>query len=83
MVDLWNNIIVDGATSDEKKDENYWEVNLVDFINRVYTVLYTEKFQYNELDPTKIAFGDPELKKERLNLVNSCINIDKGKKSTK
>ena len=30
-----------------------------------------------------MAFGDPELKKERLDLINSCINIDKGKKSSK
>ena len=83
MIELWNNIIVDGASSDDKKDENYWEVNLVDFINRVYSVLYAEKFKYDELDPMKMSFGDPELKKDRLDLVNSCINFDKGKKSSK
>jgi hypothetical protein len=81
MVDLWNNLIVDGASGDDKKDENYWEVNLIDFIYRVYTILYTEAFKYNYLDPTNMAFGDSYLKKERLNLVNNCINIDKGKKT--
>jgi hypothetical protein len=81
MVDLWNSLIVDGASGDDKKDENYWEVNLIDFIYRVFTILHAKEFKYDDLDPTKMAFGDPELKKERLNLVNNCINIDKGKKT--
>ena len=83
MVELWNTIVVDGATNLEKKDELYWENNLIEFVNRVYSVLYAEKFKYDELDPAKMALGDPILMNDRLTLINSCIQIDKGKKTSK
>lgn len=83
MVGLWNTIVLDGATNVEKKDELYWETNLIDFVNRVYSVLYAEKFKYDELDPTKMALGDPNLMNDRHKLIDSCIQIDKGKKTSK
>jgi len=83
MVDLWNTIVVDGATNVEKKDESFWELNLNEFVNRIYSVLYAEKFKYDELDPTKMALGSQALMNDRINLINSCIQIDKGKKTNK
>lgn len=83
MVELWNTIVVEGASSSDKKDENYWESNLIEFVNRVYSVLYAEKFKYDELDPTKLALGDPGLMHDRQTLINSSILIDKAKKSNK
>jgi hypothetical protein len=81
MVELWNSIVIETATSNEKKDDNYWEYNLLDFVNRTYTVLYSEKFQYNEMDPTKT--GDGSLDSIRNLLINSAIKFDKGKRINK
>lgn len=83
LVELWNTIVVEGGTNVEKKEEAYWENNLKDFVNRVYAVLYSEKFKYDDLDPTKVALGNPTLVNDRINLINSSIQIDKGKKNSK
>ena len=81
MVELWNSIVDEEATNLERKEESYWETNLVDFVNRVYSVLYAESFQFDELDPTKMSLGYPDLLSTRHLLINNCIRIDKGKKS--
>jgi hypothetical protein len=83
MVDLWNSIVEDGASTTEKKDESYWESNLIDFVNRVYTILYAEKFQYEESDPMRMTMGLAELKSTRCLLITSAIKIDKGPKNLK
>jgi hypothetical protein len=83
MIELWNSIVEDGASNTEKKDESYWENNLIDFVNRVYTILYAEKFQYDENDPMRMTFGFAELKSARTLLVTSAIKIDKGPKNLK
>ena len=83
MVELYNTIVEDGASNSEKKDENYWETNFVDFVNRVYTILYAEKFQYDENDPMRMTLGLNELKSARTLLVTSAIKIDKGPKNLK
>lgn len=81
MVELWNSIIVEGSSNTDKKDEEFMERNLQEFVNKIYTVLYADKFKYNEMNPTQLALGDPELVTNRALLIDSCIKLDKIKKS--
>jgi hypothetical protein len=81
MVELWNTIVDEEGSINDKREDIYWETNLVDFVNRVYSILYAESFQYDELDPTRMSLGQPDLLSTRQLLVNNSIRIDKGKKT--
>ena len=83
MVELWKEIITDGATSDEKKNELFLRQNLLIFVNRIYSVLFAEKFKYDELDPTKVPRGDIHLMEDRNNLINCVMKYDKSNKINK
>jgi hypothetical protein len=83
MIELWNSIVDEGASNTEKKEESYWENNLTDFVNRVYTILYADRFQYDENDPMRMTLGLVELRSARCLLVTSAIKIDKGPKNLK
>ena len=69
------------ATSTQKKDESYWEKNLEEFVDRSYSVLYADKFEYDISDPCKGSYGNPILENNRKILINSTIKIDKLKSS--
>ena len=83
MVELWKEIVTDGATSDEKKNEGFLRQNLLIFVNRIYSVLFAEKFKYDELDPTKVPRGDIHLMEDRNNLINCVMKYDKNNKINK
>ena len=83
MTELWNEVIIEGATSDERKNEEFLKKNFVSFVNRIYSVIYSEKFKYDELDPTKVPVGDIHLMEARNNLINSVIRYDKNNKINK
>lgn len=80
-VELWNKIVDEEGSMNDKREEIYWETNLVDFVNRVYSVLYAENFQYDEMDPTRMSLGYPDLLASRHLLITNSIIIDKGKKT--
>ena len=69
------------ATSTQKKDESYWEKNLEEFVDRSYSVLYADKFEYDISDPSKGSYGNPILSNNRKILINSTIKVDKFKSS--
>ena len=77
MVELFKEIIIDGETN---KSDNFYEQCLKDFVNRINSVLFAEKFKYDPLDPTKVPRGDIHLMENRNNLINSVIRHDKNKK---
>jgi len=61
------------ATTTERNTESYWENNLIDFVNRLNPLLFSDKFKYSELDPTALSFGDKDLYETRKKLVTSAL----------
>ena len=83
MTELWNEIVIEGATSAERKSEEYLTNNFKTFVNRIYSVIFADQFKYDELDPTKVPVGDIKLMEARNNLINSVIRYDKNAKVNK
>lgn len=83
MVELWNEVVIEGGTSTDRKNDEYLKEHFRVFVNRIYSVLFAETFQYDELDPTKVALGDISLMEARNNLINSVIRNDKDQKLNK
>ena len=83
MTELWNEIVIEGATSAERKSEEYLTNNFKTFVNRIYSVIFADQFKYDELDPTKVPVGDIKLLEARNNLINSVIRYDKNAKVNK
>ena len=69
----FNNISLVASPS-ERTSDSYWELNFIDFVNRLYPILYSEKFAYSELDTTSFSFGD-ELYETRKKLVTSALKF--------
>ncbi len=65
------------ASGTEKNSESYWEDNLVDFVNRLYPIIYSDKFKYSDLDPTAVSFGDNELTETRKKLITCALKNGK------
>ena len=76
FVELWKELIIDGETSSNRKNEVFLKNKFIMFNNRIYTVLFCEKFKYNSNDPTKIE-TDPKIIEERANLITSALKYDK------
>ena len=76
MNELWLEIVMDGGPILERNDEIYQIHNFEDFVNRVNTVLYAEKFKYNPKDPSELPRGDIKLMQDRDILLNSVLRND-------
>ncbi len=68
LTDLWRQYVMyiqikirEAASSSQKKDEVYWEKCLEDYVDRCYSVLYADKFEYDLNDPCKGSYGNPIL----------------------
>ncbi len=88
LTDLWRQYVMyiqikirEAASSSQKKDEVYWEKCLEDYVDRCYSVLYADKFEYDLNDPCKGSYGNPILGNNRKILINSTIKSDKVKSS--
>jgi|LauGreDrversion4_2_1035121.scaffolds.fasta_scaffold1205292_1 hypothetical protein len=82
MTLLWKQLVMyfilnhrDTATKDNKKDDLYWEGNLVIFVENLYSVLYNDKFAFDFSDPYRTSLGNPDLKNTRKSLINSLFNL--------
>ena len=64
---FWKEILIDGKKLNEK--------NFFNFNNRINSVLFTEKFEYDEKDPTKFIV-DKNIVNNRLNLIKSNLKFD-------
>ena len=82
FIELWKELIIDGATSSERKNEVFLKNKFVMFNNRIYTVLFAEKFKYDVNDPTKII-TDLKVIEDRNNLITSALKYDKSGKMNK
>lgn len=81
MTELWNQFIVETASSSDKASSTYFEKHFIDVVNRVNSVLYSEKFGYSEMDPSYISLGNTTISKDRFLLVSNVIRIEKDKKA--
>jgi hypothetical protein len=81
MVEIWNTILNETATVKDKKEEIFWENNLIDFVNKINNVLYADRFEYYELDHTKLSHGN--LFQTRSDLINSSVKYGRVKKNLK
>ena len=82
FVELWKELIIDGETSSNRKNDVFLKNKFITFNNRIYTVLFAEQFKYNSNDPTKIE-TDPKLIENRNNLITSALKFDKSGKINK
>ena len=82
FIELWKELIIDGATSSERKNEVFLKNKFVMFNNRIYAVLFAEKFKYDVNDPTKIT-TDLKVIEDRNNLITSALKYDKSGKMNK
>ena len=83
MNEIWKEIVIDGAPSGKKTDEDYLRFNFEMFVKKINSVLYAEKFKYNPLDPTELPRGDIKLMQDRDILLNSALRCDQDKKFNK
>ena len=83
MNEIWKEIVIDGAPSGKKTDEDYLRFNFELFVKKINSVIYAEKFKYNPLDPTELPRGDVKLMQDRDILLNSALRCDQDKKYNK
>ena len=83
MNEIWKEIVIDGAPSGKKTDEDYLRFNFEKFVKKINSVLYLEKFKYNPLDPTELPRGDIKLMQDRDILLNSALRVGQDKKYNK
>ena len=83
MNEIWKEIVVDAATSDQRNNEGYFRAHFEIFVKKIHTVLYAEKFKYNPLDPTELPRGDIKLMQDRDILLNSALRSGLDKKFNK
>ena len=83
MNEIWKEIVIDGANSEQKNDENYFRHNFEIFVKKINNILYAEKFRYNPLDPTELPRGDIKLMQDRDILLNSALRANQDKKFNK
>ena len=83
MNEIWKEIVIDGAPSGKKNDNDYLRFNFELFVKKINSVLYAEKFKYNPLDPTELPRGDIKLMQDRDILLNSALRFDQDKKFNK
>ena len=69
MVELFNEIIVNNIEYKEADYSKYFS----DFVKKIGTVLYSEDFKFDNLDPTKVPRGDITDMENRSKLINSII----------
>ncbi len=69
MVELYNEIIVN---SNQYKESDY-PTYFSDYVKKIGTVLYSEDFKFDNLDPTKVPRGNITDMENRNNLINSII----------
>ena len=83
MNEIWKEIVIDGAPSGKKTDEDYLRFNFELFVKKINSVIYAEKFKYNPLDPTELPRGDIKLMQDRDILLNSALRSGLDKKFNK
>ena len=83
MNEIWKEIVIDGATSDQRNKEEYLRANFEIYVRKINSVLYAEKFKYNHLDPTELPRGDIKLMQDRDILLNSVLRAGLNKKFNK
>ena len=66
-ISFWKEILIDGKKLNEQ--------NFFNFNNRIASVLFTEKFEYDAKDPTKFIV-DKNIVNNRLNLIKSNLKFD-------
>ena len=83
MNEVWKEIVINGANSNQRNDENYLRKSFDIYVRKINSVLYAEKFKYNPLDPTELPRGDIKLMQDRDILLNSALRYDQDKKFNK
>ena len=83
MNEIWKEIVIGGATSGEKNNEEYLKGHFELYVRKINSVLYAEKFEYNPLDPTELPRGDINLMQDRNILLNSALRSGQDKKFNK
>ena len=83
MNEVWKEIVINGAPSDRKEDEDYLRFNFELYVKKINSVLYAERFKYNPLDPTELPRGDIKLMQDRDILLNSALRSGLDKKFNK
>ena len=76
LVEIWNPVIAEDSMSKLKSDPEYLNKNLKSFINEVYSVIQSDKFQYTEMDPSFIPLGNIDLIRLRSKLVNNVLKLN-------
>ena len=83
VVELWNEIVVEGATSADRKNEEYFKKYFYEFVNKVYSVMFTEKYMYEHTNATCEYCGENEIAEIRKRLINAIVRCDKPAKHNK
>ena len=83
MNEIWKEIVIDGATSEERNNKDYLRENFKIFVEKINGVLYIDKFKYNPLDPTELPRGDIKLMQDRDILLNSVLRYGQDRKFNK
>ena len=83
MNEIWKEIIIDGSSSEQKNNELFLRENFEIFVKKINSILYSEKFKYNPIDPTELPRGDIKLMQERDILLNCILRADQDKKFNK
>ena len=83
VVELWNEIVIEGATSADRKNEEYFKKYFYEFVNKVYSVMFTEKYMYEQVNATCEYYGENEIAEIRKRLINAIVRYDKPAKHNK
>jgi len=83
MNEIWKEVVIGGASSGQKNNEEYLRGYFDLYVKKINSVLYAEKFEYNPLDPTKLPRGDINLMQDRNILLNSALRSGLDKKFNK
>jgi hypothetical protein len=83
VVELWNESIIEGATSADRKNEEYFKKYFYEFVNKVYSVMFTEKYMYEQTNATCEYYGENEIAEIRKRLINAIVRCDKPAKHNK